>query len=140
MHGGLPAAFDLAITSPHRAAILREASQTRGAAAKDYESIKKQHLNTEHLCTEQGISFLPLVAETSGGWGPTGLKTITKLAKRIALSTEQPASIVMSQVLESLCAAIRRANARAVLKRMRTDCADLVTALSAADVLAATNN
>jgi hypothetical protein len=135
--GGVPAAFDLAITSPHRAPILREAARSGGAAANQYEITKKLHLNTENLCRDQGISFIPLVAETSGGWGPSGLKTITKLAKRMSLTSEQPASLMVSQLLESLCTAIRRANARAVLKRSRVQCESFSTLLTAADILAA---
>ena len=80
--GGILAAFDLAITSPHRADILANAARTAGAAATQYEETKRTFLNTATVCTSQGNKFLPLVAETSGGWGPAGLKTLSKLAKR----------------------------------------------------------
>ena len=94
-------------------------------------------LNTAAVCSAQGIKFVPLVAETSGGWGPSGLKTISKLAKRTALISEQSVSVVFSQLLEGLCMAIRRANARAVLKRSQGHMAELSPILlSAADALA----
>ena len=121
----MPAAFDLAIPSPQRAEVVASASQTAGAAAAQYEDMKRTYLNTANACAAQGINFIPMVAETSGGWGPTGLKTISKLAKRKALISEQSASVVFSQFLESFCVAIRRANARAVLKRSQGHMAEI---------------
>ena len=136
--GGSPAAFDLAITSPQRIEVVATAARTAGAAAVQYEETKRTFLNTAEICATQGIQFLPLVAETSGGWGPTGLKTISKLAKRTALVSEQSASVVFSQLLESLCVAIRRANARAVLERSQGHMAEISPILlSAADAIAA---
>ena len=123
--GGSPAAFDLAVTSPQRADIVASAAREAGAAATHYEGVKRNYLQTADVCASQGISFVPMVAETSGGWGPTGLKTISKLAKRKALITEQSASVVFSHLLESLCVAIRRANARAVLKRSQGHMAEI---------------
>ena len=86
------------------------------AAATQYEGFKRQYLDTANTCSSQGITFIPLVAEVTGGWGPTGLKTISKLANRTAHTTEQSTSMVFTHLLESLCVAIRRANAQAVLK------------------------
>ena len=108
------------------------AARTVGAAAAQYEDIKRGFLNTASACDSQGIGFLPLVAETSGGWGPTGLKTISKLAKRISLISGQSASLVFSQSLEGLCVAIRRANARAVLKRSEGHMAEISSILLSA--------
>ena len=117
--------------------MLAEAAQTAGSAATQYEGFKRQYLNTAEVCTSQGITFTPLVAEVTGGWGPTGLKTISKLAKRTALASEQSASMVFSHLLESLCVAIRRANAQAVLKRSRGHGAEISPILlSAAAALA----
>ena len=72
-----------------------------GSRSVQYEEVKRAFLNTAEICATQGIKFLPLVAETSGGWSPTGLKTISKLAKRTALISEQSASEVFSQLLRS---------------------------------------
>ena len=117
---------------------MASAARTAGAAATQYEDAKRVvFLDTAAVCTAQGISFTPLVAETSGGWGPTGLKTISKLAIRTALISEQSASMVFSQLLEGLCVAIRRANARAVLKRSQGHMAEISPILlSAASALA----
>ena len=79
---GSPAALDLAITSPQRQDILAQAASETGAAAVDYESRKRQYLDTEEECRQQGILFVPLGAESSGGGGPTAMATFRRLARR----------------------------------------------------------
>ena len=64
---GSPAAFDFAIVSPQRQDVLSQASQTSGAAALLYEQHKRVYLNTEAECAQQGVLFIPLVAESTGG-------------------------------------------------------------------------
>ena len=90
-----------------------------GAAAVEYEGRKRQFLNTEEECRQQGILFVPLVAESSGGWGPTALSTFRKIAKRAAGRGGFAAAdkAVLPQFLERACIAIRSAKARAVLRR-----------------------
>ena len=78
---GQPAAFDLAITSPQRQETLREAATQAGSAARRYEEHKQCHMQTEEECRQQGIIFIPLVAESSGGWGPSAVSTFSKWAK-----------------------------------------------------------
>ena len=135
--GGTPAALDLAITSPQRQSALALAANEAGAAAKLYEEHKKSFLDTEAQCAQQGISFIPVVAESSGGWGPSGLFVLRTLAKRAAAKDGVPASVCMSQLLEGLSIAVRRIAARAVLRRAapRADFAPLA-ADTAASILA----
>ncbi|CAJ1356341.1 unnamed protein product, partial [Effrenium voratum] len=69
IHG--PAALDLAVTCGLRPGQLPQAAAAEGAwavgPATDYEARKRAHLNTAQLCAEQGLQFLPIVAEGSGG-------------------------------------------------------------------------
>ena len=58
-----------------------------------------------------------MVAETSGGWGVDGLKVLRRLAKASAAKTGGDDSAAVGQLLQRLCVAIRRAKARAVLRR-----------------------
>ena len=116
---GQPAAFDLAITSPQRQGVVAQASLTTGFAAAEYEARKRSFLNSEEECRQQGILFVPLVAETSGGWGASALTTFRKLAK-LAGGRGGRASrpeALMPQFLERLSVSIRSAKARAVLRR-----------------------
>ena len=116
---GQPAAFDVAITSPQRQEALRQAAQQAGSAACAYEGHKRSYLQTEEECRQQGILFIPLVAETSGGWGPSAIRTFAKWAK---LSTSRGGAAssfkaALPQFLERLSVSIRAAKARAVLRR-----------------------
>ena len=116
---GQPAAFDLAITSPQRQDTLRQAALEAGSAARSYEDHKRSHLQTEEECRQQGILFVPLVAEASGGWGSSAIHTFSKLARMAArrgVPTSGPKAI-MPLFLERLSVAIRSAKARAVLRR-----------------------
>ena len=58
-----------------------------------------------------------MVSETSGAWGPQGLKTLTALAHAKALHTGGDAGLILGELLQTLCVVIRRASARAVLRR-----------------------
>ena len=116
---GQPAAFDLAITSPQRQETLAQAALTVGHAATVYEIHKRRHLRTEDKCRQQGILFVPLVAEASGGWGSSAIQTFSKMARMAArrgVPTNGPKAI-MPLFLERLSIAIRSARARAVLRR-----------------------
>jgi len=117
--GGAPAALDLAITSPQRLDVLRQASLRKGAAAEAYEVYKRNYLDTSAVCTSQGLSFIPMVAEPSGGWGPSGFCTLKALARAAAARSPTGAepSAILAERLQRLCGAIRRATARAVLRR-----------------------
>ena len=64
---GRPAALDLAIKSPHRQDMRQSAPLAPGASAQDYESTKRSHLNTAAECEQQGVVFVPVVGEPSGG-------------------------------------------------------------------------
>jgi hypothetical protein len=115
--GGAPAALDFAVSSPQRADYLASFAQTRASAASEYEGHKRRYMGTEQDCARQGITFIPMVAEPSGAWGPQGLKTLSALAHAKALHSGVEAGPVMGHLLQSLCVGIRRASARAVLKR-----------------------
>ena len=117
--GGAPAALDLAITSPQRLGVIRQASLRKGAAAEAYEVHKRNYLNTAVVCASQGLSFVPMVAEPSGGWGPSGFCTLKAFARAAAArsSTGADSSAILAERLRKLCGAIRRATARAVLRR-----------------------
>ena len=129
---GAPAALDFAVVSPQRQDVVALAAETTGAAASLYESYKRSHLNTETECAQQGVSFIPMVAESSGGWGSEGMKHLRQLAKVAARHTGAEAGDVMGQWLQSLCVVIRSAKARAVLRRASVPQNPLVHAAEAA--------
>ena len=100
-----------------RQSIVGEAALSTGAAAKSYEAYKRGYLDTEAMCSQQGITFLPIVAECSGGWGEDSLKSLRHLARVSADRSGRQRSHVLTELLQSLCILIRSAKARAVLRR-----------------------
>ena len=94
-----------------------EASTRIGAAAAAYEVFKREYLGTAADCQSHGIAFIPMIAETSGGWGVSAICTLKALARTVAAQTNQTPQRVLSEQLQYLGTAIRRANARAVLRR-----------------------
>ena len=106
---GAPAAFDLAVTS--------QASLRPGAAAEAYEHFKRRFLDTAAGCQRQGISFIPIVGEPSGGWGPSALCVFKALARSIANTTGRDVAEVLKEHRQALGVFLRQANARAIFRR-----------------------
>ena len=105
-----------------------------------YEAHKRSYLDTEAECTQQGVTFIPMVAESSGGWGPDALKTLRQLAKTSSSRARTDEDTTMGHLLQSLCVTIRSAKARAVLRRAGNQPDAAATAIEAAEaaLLAAT--
>ena len=132
---GTPAALDFAVTSPHRHDIRLEASRSSGFAASSYEQHKRDYLNTARDCQQQGFAFLPMVAETSAGWGPSALCVFKSLARALATKTGEDPSMVLRDHRQAISVALRRANARAVFARQPGEVSLDDPLLAAASVL-----
>ena len=84
-----------------------------------YEGFKRDYLDTASLCRAEGMLFIPMVMEASGGgWGEDATKTWNELAKTSALASGELRSSVLGQVLGSLSITLHKENARAVLRRI----------------------
>jgi hypothetical protein len=114
---GLPAALDFAITAPQRQGIVARAAKTALAAASEYCDTKRNFDNTQVQCNAAGVTFLPMVAETTGAWAPESLLVWKQLATAAAVRQGREAAIVQREMLQSLAVTIRGANARAYLRR-----------------------
>ena len=114
---GVPAALDLAITAPQRQDIVALAGATSLAAATSYAATKASHLNTAALCAQQGVHFMPVVAESTGAWEPEASKLLLQLSRSTAARTGDDAATLHSDLLQELSVVIRSHRARAVLRR-----------------------
>ena len=113
---GAPAAFDFAITSPARQDIVVAAAESN-AAARAYEQAKRLYLNTADDCQRQGINFIPMVGEPSGGWGPSAMWVFKTVSKAIANTCGVDAMTVQREHRQALGILLRQANARAIFRR-----------------------
>lgn len=108
------AAFDLAVTSGLRQGAVAASAVTGARAAEDYEARKRAHLQTAALCAEEGLQFIPLVAEAaSGGWAPVAMRTWHQLAQSIAARSGEEVLVELGMAVS-----LQRENARAVLRRV----------------------
>jgi len=76
------------------------ASAESGAhAAKDYGARKRAHLHTAAACAEQGLQFIPRVAEAAGGgWAPAAMKTWHQLSQCVAARFGEDAALEQDAV------------------------------------------
>ena len=114
---GGPAALDFAVTAPQRRATLLQAAEKPLAAASDYVVKKREHLDSQALCEAQGIAFLPMVVESTGAWAPESAKVVYQLASAVATATGKDVKEVHRELLEGAAGSVRKARAKAVLKR-----------------------
>ena len=106
---GSPTAFDFAITAPQRQETLAQASVRTAAAAEAYARHKELHLHTAQACEQQGVKFVPLVAECTGTWDPSALKVLKHVAHAAAAKTGEEPAVCYNQLLQELGrAALRR--------------------------------
>jgi hypothetical protein len=110
--------LDLAVSSPLRQGALQLVLGGTTAAVQAYEQEKRDQNQTAAHCTAQGMHFVPMVAEPSGGWGPSGLAALRRIARATEASSARAPGTAMREFLQQLSITIRRADARAVLRRM----------------------
>ena len=119
---GTPAALDFAVTSGLRVDLVSNSAQNCSAATEAYERLKCSYLNTEEICREDGITFIPVICEADGGgWGPAAHKIWNELAQTKALLSGEQNSIIANRLLQSLGLILHRENAIAILRRFRID-------------------
>eukprot|EP00973_Karenia_brevis_P073705 10244946-Karenia_brevis.AAC.1 len=95
----MPAALDFAITSPHRLSMIGRSSSRIGAAATEYERFKRGYMGTGTDCAAQGMSFIPMVGEPSGGWGASAICTFKSFAKtQASRENDDPDKVLASQL------------------------------------------
>ena len=75
---------------------------------------------------------MPMVAETTGAWAPEAMDVLRHIAGATAATSGRDARDILNEILQGAAVCIRRANARAELRRARDDTADGCAALLAA--------
>ena len=118
---GPPAAWDFAVTSGLRVDAISDSIGDPDAAPTRYEDFKCSHQGTKVDCQSQGITFVPMVMEaTGGGWGRVARGVWSELAKSLALASGelQTEHSSATQLLQRLAMTLHRENARSCLKRL----------------------
>ena len=128
--------MDFAVTSGLKRDMVNRSAEDGSVATVIYEDFKRSHLDTEAICREEGITFIPVICEADGGgWGPAAHKVWSELAKHRSIVSGEQNSIIVSQFLQSLGVVLHRENARAILRRsprhVDQDCRELLAASAA---------
>ena len=78
------------------------------------EKCRKAH----QACANEGIAFIPLPVETLGGWHPTAVDQIRKLARALARSTGKEEEESTRHLFQKLGVLLVRGNAAMFLNRI----------------------
>ena len=94
-----------------------DAGRQGGAAAAAYAAVKMAHLDTASNCQEQGLAFVPLVAETTGAWDPAATLVLKSIARAAAAREQAEPVALFSEMLQETSVLIRSYRGRAALQR-----------------------
>ena len=77
----------MTVTHPLQDATRAGAATTAGFALN--KAYDRKVAAVGELCQQQGIAFIPIVAESLGGWHPTAVEQFRKLGSALARQTGQ---------------------------------------------------
>jgi hypothetical protein len=101
-----------------KAGFLREAACSPELLFERYEQLKREHLNTERVCTEAGFKFVPMIIEAhGGGWSPLARRTLDWFARKAAAASGEGKGEVSLRMAQRLSCILQKENARAILRR-----------------------
>ena len=106
---GLDAALDVTVITSLQTATVDRAAEEPGFALEFAHERKLR--GAEDLCRQQGLAFLPLVAESLGGWHPSAQKQVKKLGSALARHTGQPDGEATGHLWQRLGVLLQRGNA-----------------------------
>ena len=107
--GGRDAAFDVTVVHPLQDATVVRAATEPGHALNFAHDRKLR--GAEEDCRQQGIAFLPLVAESLGGWHPCAEREVRKLGSALARHTGQLEGEAIAHLWGRLGILLQRGNA-----------------------------
>ena len=106
--GGRDSALDVCVTHPLRATVLARAAAEPGYAAE--EAYRRKMANSTEDCRREGIVFLPLAAESLGGWHPVAVQQGDKLASALARHTGEDEGVASRNFWQRLRVTLQKGN------------------------------
>ena len=73
---------------------------------------------TAELCDQQGITFIPVVAESMGGWHKVALEQLRKLGSALARHTGQEESETISHLVTRASVLLQKGLSALLLNRI----------------------
>jgi len=116
---GGPVALDFAVTCGLRADVLHHSATDHTRALVNYENFKRDYLSTAQQCEQQGLQFIPMVAEAHGGsWGAAAKETFKAISREYSNQAGVTISQASSELAQRISITLARENARAILRRL----------------------
>ena len=115
---GRPAALDVTVISTLQSLTVSKASTSQGHALRIGERRKMVH--HYEACQSVGVSFVPLVVETLGGWSDDAIQTICKIGRLLGQRLGSPPAESTQHLFQRLSIAPWRGNAGLWLNRLPT--------------------
>ena len=113
---GRDSALDVTVTHCLQAATVAEAAVTPGYAAA--EAYRRKMDATAEDCEREGIEFLPLAAESLGGWHPVAVQQVDKLAAALARHTGEEERVVTRHLWQRLAILLQKGNTSLIVNRI----------------------
>ena len=103
---GHPAALDVTVISTLQSLTVSKASTSQGPALRIGERRKMVH--HYEACQSVGVSFVPLVVETLGGWSDDAIQTICKIGRLLGQRLGSPPAESTQHLFQRLSIALWR--------------------------------
>jgi hypothetical protein len=107
------------VTHPLRATVVARAPAEAGYAAE--EAYKWKMTDSAEDCRREGIVFLPMAAESLGGWHPVAVQQGDKLASSLARHTGEKERVTCPQFWQRLSVTLQKGNTALILNRTPAD-------------------
>ena len=114
--GGQDAALDVTVTHPLQDRTRAGAATTPGYALN--VAYDRKVTGAGEQCRQQGIAFIPVVAESLGGWHPVAVEQIRKLGSALARHTGQEEGEAISHLVTRCSILLQRGLTAFVLNRV----------------------
>ncbi len=113
---GRDSALDVTVTHCLQDATVAEAAVTPGHAAA--EAYRRKMVASAEDCEREGIVFLPLAAESLGGWHPVAVQQVDKLAAALARHSGEEERVVTRHLWQRLAVLLQKGNSALLVNRV----------------------
>ena len=110
-----PVCLDFAVINSQQLKYIHKAGVMTGAATTDYER-KVKFPRYSDACADNDLSFIPMVVDSFGSWGPSSKPVFTYISKTAALNRLANTDIAECYLRQTLSVTLQRYNALSILK------------------------
>ena len=114
--GGKDACLDVTVISPLQQAMVQGAATTDGFALNT--PFERKVTRAGEPCRQAGLAFIPLAADTLGGWHSVASKQVTKLATAQARHIGEAEDVTVRLLRQRLSLLLMKGNSALLVGRV----------------------